>query len=56
MKREDGFYWVKSEGVWFVALFTNGGEDSYWSLCGCEAEITDFELEEIGEQIKKPDV
>lgn len=55
MKREDGFYWVKSEGKWIIAECENRNVSEDWYICGigCIFESNDFE--EVGAKIEKPE-
>lgn len=54
MKREDGFYWVKLDGEWEVGEYKSRRD--FWFICGYEPELRDNDFDEIGEQIKKPDI
>ena len=55
IKREDGFYWVKSEGKWIVAECESIGVSEGWYICGIGCVFEDSDFERIGEQIKKPE-
>ena len=45
MKRENGFYWVKSCNEWTIGKFDDGG----WYLPGCDSSLYDNELDFIDE-------
>lgn len=47
MKRENGFYWVKSNGIWKIAEFI----DKSWKMIVTDYIYTfyDFDFEEIDE-------
>ena len=52
MKREDGYYWVKMEGIWEVAEYTqpNQHHEGYWSVIGYIGATDDESMEAIDER------
>lgn len=49
--REEGYYWVKSDGEWIVALwFKYSASFSCWLIPGTDNEIDDDFFEEIDEK------
>jgi len=50
MKREPGFYWVRTGTGWKVAEFGRGGD---WWFCGSEMPADDRYLKEIGERVER---
>ncbi len=45
--REDGFYWVKDDGFWIVAKWSDSTEA--WLFAGTDFFCDDSELQEINE-------
>jgi hypothetical protein len=57
-KREEGYYWVKADGEWFIGEYCYDNWDNQnaheWYFCGNECSDDESELEEIDErQIKR---
>ncbi len=48
MKRESGFYWVKSRGEWTIGQYDN--RNNIWFLIGSEVCYHDNDLDEIIEK------
>jgi hypothetical protein len=45
--RLQGYYWIKDDGGWKIALF----KDGQWWLCGVTQPVFDKALYQIGERI-----
>jgi hypothetical protein len=50
--REQGFYWVLSNGGWIVAEL---GVSDYWTVTGAAAEYVNNDFLDIGPKIEPPD-
>lgn len=54
MDRQEGYYWVKPEGISFIIAYWDD-EKLCWFLCGTENTFQDSDFEHINEvRIKFP--
>jgi hypothetical protein len=59
MERQEGYYWVKYEGIFQIAIFEKhiklSGICTSWYVCGLEKTLNESDFEHINEnRIKEP--